>query len=167
MPKPKANSLTVCMKPGSPAGGVVITDVGINPARVVHRAALKAAEGIAIAIKPEIPDPTCDTPSCVSPTVFGRDRCRPGAGRANSGRDPPLSLLATCAHKRLRDLENRARDYLESRRRFFKSRPRFLKSPARFGARVAPLPTRYVSLAPHARDNFLDNVCQLRVRPVA
>jgi hypothetical protein len=31
-------------------------DVGINPAHVVHRAALKAAEGIAIVIKPEIPD---------------------------------------------------------------------------------------------------------------
>ena len=31
-------------------------DVGINPAHVVHRAVLKAAEGIAIVIKPEIPD---------------------------------------------------------------------------------------------------------------
>jgi MinD-like ATPase involved in chromosome partitioning or flagellar assembly len=41
---------------GVSAGGVVIMDVGINPAHVVHRAALKAAEGIAIVIKPEIPD---------------------------------------------------------------------------------------------------------------
>ena len=41
---------------GVAAGGVVIMDVGINPAHVVHRAALKAAEGIAIVIKPEIPD---------------------------------------------------------------------------------------------------------------
>jgi hypothetical protein len=31
-------------------------DVGINPAHVVHRAALTLAEGIAIVIKPEIPD---------------------------------------------------------------------------------------------------------------
>ncbi|MBU2611451.1 MAG: hypothetical protein KJ606_11005, partial [Chloroflexi bacterium] len=31
-------------------------DVGINPAHVVHRAALSMAEGIAIVIKPEIPD---------------------------------------------------------------------------------------------------------------
>ena len=30
---------------GVAAGGVVIMDVGINPAHVVHRAALKAAEG--------------------------------------------------------------------------------------------------------------------------
>jgi len=41
---------------GVAAGGVVIMDVGINPAHVVHRAALKSAEGIAIVIKPEIPD---------------------------------------------------------------------------------------------------------------
>jgi len=41
---------------GVAAGGVVIMDVGINPAHIVHRAALKAAEGIAIVIKPEIPD---------------------------------------------------------------------------------------------------------------
>ena len=41
---------------GVAAGGVVIMDVGINPAHVVHRAVLKAAEGIAIVIKPEIPD---------------------------------------------------------------------------------------------------------------
>jgi MinD-like ATPase involved in chromosome partitioning or flagellar assembly len=41
---------------GVSSGGVVIMDVGINPAHVVHRAALKAAEGIAIVIKPEIPD---------------------------------------------------------------------------------------------------------------
>ena len=41
---------------GVAAGGVVIMDVGINPAHVVHRAALRLAEGIAIVIKPEIPD---------------------------------------------------------------------------------------------------------------
>ena len=41
---------------GVAAGGVVIMDVGINPAHVVHRAALRQAEGIAIVIKPEIPD---------------------------------------------------------------------------------------------------------------
>ena len=41
---------------GVASGGVVIFDVGINPAHPVHRAALQAAEGIAIVIKPEIPD---------------------------------------------------------------------------------------------------------------
>lgn len=41
---------------GVSSGGVVIMDVGINPAHVVHRAALSLAEGIAIVIKPEIPD---------------------------------------------------------------------------------------------------------------
>jgi len=41
---------------GVASGGVVIMDVGINPAHVVHRAALSGAEGIAIVIKPEIPD---------------------------------------------------------------------------------------------------------------
>jgi MinD-like ATPase involved in chromosome partitioning or flagellar assembly len=41
---------------GVASGGVVILDVGINPAHVVHRAALRLAEGIAIVIKPEIPD---------------------------------------------------------------------------------------------------------------
>lgn len=41
---------------GVSSGGVVIMDVGINPAHVVHRAALTLAEGIAIVIKPEIPD---------------------------------------------------------------------------------------------------------------
>ena len=41
---------------GVASGGVVIIDVGINPAHVVHRAALSLAEGIAIIIKPEIPD---------------------------------------------------------------------------------------------------------------
>ena len=45
-----------CMKRGWPSGGVVIMDVGINPAHVVHRAALRLAEGIAIVIRPEIPD---------------------------------------------------------------------------------------------------------------
>ena len=38
------------------SGGVLVVDVGINPAHVVHRAALQLAEGIAIVIKPEIPD---------------------------------------------------------------------------------------------------------------
>ena len=41
---------------GVASGGVVIMDVGINPAHIVHRAALSLAEGIAIVIKPEIPD---------------------------------------------------------------------------------------------------------------
>lgn len=41
---------------GVSSGGVVIMDVGINPAHIVHRAALSLAEGIAIVIKPEIPD---------------------------------------------------------------------------------------------------------------
>lgn len=41
---------------GVASGGVVIFDVGINPAHPVHRAALMEAEGIAIVIKPEIPD---------------------------------------------------------------------------------------------------------------
>lgn len=41
---------------GVASGGVVIMDVGINPAHVVHRAALREAEGIAIVVKPEIPD---------------------------------------------------------------------------------------------------------------
>lgn len=41
---------------GVAAGGVVVMDVGINPAHVLHRAALNLAEGIAIVIKPEIPD---------------------------------------------------------------------------------------------------------------
>ena len=38
------------------SGGVIVVDVGINPAHVVHRAALQHAEGIAIIVKPEIPD---------------------------------------------------------------------------------------------------------------
>ena len=37
------------------ANGVVIMDVGINPAHPLHRAALRAAEGIAIVIKPYSP----------------------------------------------------------------------------------------------------------------
>jgi chromosome partitioning protein len=41
---------------GVGANGVVVMDVGINPAHPLHRAALRAAEGIAIVIKPEIPD---------------------------------------------------------------------------------------------------------------
>ncbi len=41
---------------GVASGGVVIMDVGINPAHIVHRAALRLAEGIGIVIKPEIPD---------------------------------------------------------------------------------------------------------------
>ena len=41
---------------GVATGGVVIVDVGINPAHVVHRAALSLAEGIAIVVKPEVPD---------------------------------------------------------------------------------------------------------------
>jgi len=41
---------------GVASGGVVIMDVGINPAHPVHRAALRAAESIAIVIKPEVPD---------------------------------------------------------------------------------------------------------------
>lgn len=44
------------LEAGVATGGVVILDVGINPAHVVHRAALRLAEGIAIVIKPEIPD---------------------------------------------------------------------------------------------------------------
>jgi len=41
---------------GITSNGVVIMDVGINPAHPLHRAALRASEGIAIVIKPEIPD---------------------------------------------------------------------------------------------------------------
>jgi MinD-like ATPase involved in chromosome partitioning or flagellar assembly len=41
---------------GVAAGGVVVVDVGNNPAHAVHRAALRIAEGIAIVIRPEIPD---------------------------------------------------------------------------------------------------------------
>ena len=41
---------------GVSSGGVVIMDVGINPAHIVHRAALRLSEGIAIVIKPEVPD---------------------------------------------------------------------------------------------------------------
>ncbi|MBU0512668.1 MAG: AAA family ATPase, partial [Chloroflexi bacterium] len=41
---------------GVATGGVVVVDVGINPAHVVHRAALSLAEGIAIVVKPEVPD---------------------------------------------------------------------------------------------------------------
>ena len=41
---------------GVATGGVVIVDVGNNPAHTVHRAAMRIAEGIAIVIRPEIPD---------------------------------------------------------------------------------------------------------------
>jgi len=41
---------------GVSSGGVVIMDVGLNPAHIVHRTALRLAEGIAIVIRPEIPD---------------------------------------------------------------------------------------------------------------
>lgn len=41
---------------GVGGNGVVIMDVGINPAHPLHRAALRATEGIAIVIKPEVPD---------------------------------------------------------------------------------------------------------------
>lgn len=40
----------------SAANGVVIVDVGINPAHPVHRAAMAHAEAIAVVVKPEIPD---------------------------------------------------------------------------------------------------------------
>ena len=40
----------------SAANGVVIVDVGINPAHPVHRAAMSHAEAIAVVVKPEIPD---------------------------------------------------------------------------------------------------------------
>ena len=48
--------ITGLYEAGVASGGVVIMDVGINPAHPVHRAALRAAESIAIVIKPEIPD---------------------------------------------------------------------------------------------------------------
>ncbi len=38
------------------AGGVLILDVGINPAHVVHRAALAFAETVTFVLKPEVPD---------------------------------------------------------------------------------------------------------------
>ncbi len=38
------------------AGGVMVVDVGINPAHVVHRAALAFAETVAVVVKPEVPD---------------------------------------------------------------------------------------------------------------
>jgi len=41
---------------GVATGGVVVVDVGNNPAHTVHRAAMRIAEGIAIVIRPEIPD---------------------------------------------------------------------------------------------------------------
>lgn len=41
---------------GTAAGGVVIMDVGINPAHVVHRAALRHAEAVVIVAQPEVPD---------------------------------------------------------------------------------------------------------------
>ena len=44
------------LEAGVSTGGVVVVDVGINPAHIVHRAALRLAEGIAIVIKPEVPD---------------------------------------------------------------------------------------------------------------
>ena len=40
----------------SASNGVVIVDVGINPAHPVHRAAMSHAEAIAVVVKPEIPD---------------------------------------------------------------------------------------------------------------
>jgi MinD-like ATPase involved in chromosome partitioning or flagellar assembly len=41
---------------GVATGGVVVVDVGNNPAHTVHRAAMRIAEGVAIVIRPEIPD---------------------------------------------------------------------------------------------------------------
>lgn len=41
---------------GTAANGVVLVDVGINPAHPVHRAALAGAESISLVAKPEIPD---------------------------------------------------------------------------------------------------------------
>lgn len=38
------------------AGGVMVVDVGINPAHVVHRAALAFAETVAVVVQPEVPD---------------------------------------------------------------------------------------------------------------
>lgn len=38
------------------AGGILIADVGINPAHPLHTAALAEAEAVAIVIKPEVPD---------------------------------------------------------------------------------------------------------------
>jgi len=38
------------------SGGVLVLDVGINPAHVVHRAALAFAETVVFVIKPEVPD---------------------------------------------------------------------------------------------------------------
>jgi len=40
----------------SAANGVVVVDVGINPAHPVHRAAMAHAEAISVVVKPEIPD---------------------------------------------------------------------------------------------------------------
>ena len=41
---------------GASSGGVVIMDVGINPAHPVHRAALRHAEALVIVAQPEVPD---------------------------------------------------------------------------------------------------------------
>jgi MinD-like ATPase involved in chromosome partitioning or flagellar assembly len=41
---------------GAASNGIVIMDVGINPAHPIHQAALRNAEAIVIVIKPEIPD---------------------------------------------------------------------------------------------------------------
>lgn len=41
---------------GTASGGVVVMDVGINPAHVVHRAALRHAEAVVIVAQAEVPD---------------------------------------------------------------------------------------------------------------
>lgn len=41
---------------GTAANGVVVVDVGINPAHPVHRAAMASAEAIAVVVRPEVPD---------------------------------------------------------------------------------------------------------------
>ncbi len=50
------NTMRGLFDAGVAANGIVIMDVGINPAHPVHLAAMEEAEAIAIVIKPEVPD---------------------------------------------------------------------------------------------------------------
>lgn len=71
---------------GASAGGITIMDVGINPAHVVHRAALAAVESMLVVIRPQIPD--------LGQTVTWLDRLHVNLATELGSREAARDLLA-------------------------------------------------------------------------
>lgn len=71
---------------GASAGGITIMDVGINPAHVVHRAALAAVESMLVVIRPQIPD--------LGQTVTWLDRLHANLATELGSREAARDLLA-------------------------------------------------------------------------